>query len=214
MRLILLGPPGSGKGTQATGIAEKCSIPAVSTGDLFRKNIAEGTDLGKKAESYTKSGKLVPDDLVLDMVADRLSQADCEKGYLLDGFPRTVPQAEGLKKMLAERGADLDHVVQIDVADEEIVERLSARRTCEKCGAIYNLKFSPPSVEGVCDKCGSDRLQQRADDVPETIRQRLSVYHDQTAPLVEYYREAGLLRPVDGSQPPKKVAEAIAANIS
>ena len=215
MRLILLGPPGSGKGTQGVRIAEAHGIPSVSTGDLFRKNISEGTELGKKAESYTKSGTLVPDELVLDMVADRLGQEDCGEGYLLDGFPRTVPQAEGLKKLLAEKGAELDHVVLIDVPDEAIVDRLSARRTCEKCGAIYNMNTNPPPEDGACSACGAtDSIVQRADDVAETIRQRLSVYHESTAPLVSYYREEGLLREVDGTQTPDAVAEAIGAIVS
>ena len=215
MRLILLGPPGSGKGTQGVGLAKSFGIPSISTGDLFRKNISEGTELGKKAESYTKSGTLVPDELVLDMVADRLGQADCAAGYLLDGFPRTVPQAEGLKKLLAEKGAALDHVVLIDVPDEAIVDRLSSRRTCEKCGAIYNMNTNPPPADGVCSACGAkDSIVQRADDVAETIRQRLSVYHTSTAPLVSYYRQEGLLREVDGTRPPAEVGEAIAKMVS
>jgi len=211
MRMILLGPPGSGKGTQATVLMDRYGIPQISTGDLFRKNISEGTELGKKAESYTKSGQLVPDEVVLGMVADRLAQADCEDGYILDGFPRTVPQAEGLKELLAKRGASLDATVLIDVPDSDIIERLSSRRTCEACGAIYNTKTNPPPEDGVCASCGAkDSIVQRADDTAETIKQRLDVYHTSTSPLVEYYREAGLLMEVDGTRAPEKVTEAIA----
>jgi len=215
MRLILLGPPGSGKGTQGVILAERHEIPQISTGDLFRKNISEGTELGKRAESYTKKGALVPDGVVLDMVADRLDEDDCQDGYLLDGFPRTVPQAEGLKELLAKRNVSLDAVVLIDVPDESIIERLSSRRTCEACGAIYNTKTNPPPADGVCSACGAkDKIVQRADDVAETIQQRLSVYHESTAPLVEYYRDAGLLLEVDGNEPPDKVTEAIAEALS
>lgn len=215
MRLILLGPPGSGKGTQATVLMDRYNIPQISTGDLFRKNISEGTELGKKAESYTKKGELVPDEVVLGMVADRLEQDDCKDGYILDGFPRTVPQAEGLKELLAKRGTSLDATVLIDVPDEEIVDRLSSRRTCEKCGAIYNTKTNPPPADGVCTSCGAkDSIVQRADDTAETIKQRLNVYHRSTAPLVEYYRDAGLLLEVDGTKSPDKVTEAIVEALS
>ena len=211
MRLILLGPPGSGKGTQGVILAEKYGVPQISTGDLFRKNISEGTELGKRAESYTKKGALVPDEVVLDMVDDRLEQDDCKNGYLLDGFPRTVPQAEGLKEILAKRGTALNATVLIDVPDEQIIDRLSSRRTCEACGAIYNTKTNPPPADGKCTACGAkDKIVQRADDNAETIRQRLNVYHESTAPLVTYYRDAGLLVAVDGNQAPEKVTEAIA----
>lgn len=208
MRLILLGGPGSGKGTQGAAISEQYGIPEVSTGDLFRKNVAGNTPLGKKANDYMKKGQLVPDELVLSMVEDRLSQPDCADGYLLDGFPRTLAQAESLKKMLAKRGAALDCVVLINVPDEAIVERLSARWTCSQCGTIYNVKLAPPKKEGVCDKCGG-KLTQREDDVPATIRQRLQVYHETTEPLIAYYRKERLLREVDGSKAPQKVSEAI-----
>ncbi len=210
MRLILLGPPGSGKGTQGVRLAERLGVPQISTGDLFRKNLAESTELGRKAQEYMSKGQLVPDKLVLDMVDDRLKQGDTAKGFILDGFPRTIPQADGLGTMLEAHGTKIDHVVLIDLDDEEIVGRLSARRTCSKCGAIYHLIASPPKKENVCDKCGSvGTLEQREDDVPETIRKRLVVYHDQTQPLVDYYSKAGLLRTVDGAQSPTKVAQDI-----
>jgi len=210
MRLILLGGPGSGKGTQGAILSEKYGIPEVSTGDLFRKNISEGTALGQKANEYIKQGQLVPDEVVLSMVFDHLSQPDCAKGYLLDGFPRTLPQAEALKEWLATRNSGLDHVILILVPDEVIVERLSSRRTCADCKTIYNLNLSPPKKEGVCDKCGG-KLIQRDDDVPETIRQRLRVFHQITEPLIAYYRKAKLLREVDGSKSPERVASAIKA---
>jgi len=208
MRLILLGGPGSGKGTQAAAVSQKYGVLGVSTGDLFRKNVAEDTPLGRKANEYMKKGQLVPDQIVLSMVDQRLSQPDCSKGYLLDGFPRTLGQAESLKKMLAKRGTALDHVILIEVPDEAIVERLSSRRTCSKCGTIYNLKLSPPKKDGVCDKCGG-ALTQREDDVAETIRQRLRVYHETTEPLIAYYRKEKLLRSVDGSKAPQEVSKAI-----
>jgi len=210
MRLILLGGPGSGKGTQGAVISERYSIPEVSTGDLFRKHVAEKTPLGQKADDYMKKGQLVPDELVLSMVEERLDQSDCANGYLLDGFPRTLAQAASLKKMLAKRGTALDHVVLIDVLDEAIVARLSARRTCSSCGTIYNLNLSPPKKAGVCDKCGG-KLTQREDDMPETIRQRLRIYHQATEPLIAYYRKEGLVRQVDGSKSPQEVSRAIIA---
>ena len=206
MRLILLGAPGSGKGTQGAAIAEKHGVTPISTGDLFRKNIAEGTDLGKAAEEYTSSGKLVPDELVLSMVDDRLAEDDAAQGFILDGFPRTLAQAEGLAKLLSDLNAQLDHVILIDVPDELIVDRLSSRRTCSKCGEIYNMLAFPPKAEGICDKCGGE-LTQREDDVPETIRGRLAVFHEMTEPLIDYYRQAGLLLSVDGSKPREQVSD-------
>ena len=215
MRVILLGPPGSGKGTQAALLIERLSVPQISTGDLFRKNIAEKTELGRKAQEYMAAGKLVPDELVLDMVKDRLTEADAADGFILDGFPRTIPQAEGLDRMLTEGGMKLDHVVVVNVADEEIVERLSARRTCSECGAIYHMIMSPPAQADVCDKCGkSGTLSQREDDVPDTIRQRLLVYHQQTEPLIEYFGSAGLVRSIDGSQAPSDVSRDVIAAVS
>jgi len=212
MRLILLGGPGSGKGTQGAVLAQKFAIPTISTGDLFRKNIADNTPLGQKVKQYTDQGALVPDAVVLDMVFDRLVQADCSAGYLLDGFPRTIPQAEALTKWLSEKNAAIDHVVLIDVDDEVIVDRLSSRRTCESCGAIVSVKFSPPKKEGVCDLCGG-KLVQRADDNPGTVRDRLQVYHKNTEPLIAYYRQQGLLRAVDGSASPELVTKAILAAV-
>jgi adenylate kinase len=208
MRLILLGAPGSGKGTQGAVIAEKHGVTTISTGDLFRKNIAEGTELGKAAQGYTSSGTLVPDELVLSMVEDRLGEEDAKNGFILDGFPRTLAQAEGLAKLLSDLDATLDHVVLIDVPDGLIVDRLSSRRTCSKCGAIYNMLAFPPKTEGVCDKCGGE-LEQREDDVPETILGRLAVFHEMTEPLTDYYGEAGLLRSVDGSKPPEEVSDEV-----
>lgn len=215
MRLILLGPPGSGKGTQGVRLAERLGLPQISTGDLFRKNISENTALGRKAQEYMSKGLLVPDDLVLDMVDDRLTQDDTANGFILDGFPRTIPQADGLGKILEMYGVGIDHVVFINLDDEEIIGRLSARRTCSHCGAIYHLVTSPPKQANVCDKCGSvDTLTQREDDVPETIRERLVVYHDQTQPLVDYYERAGLLRTVDGAQSPDQVAQDVVRAVS
>jgi len=209
MRLVLLGAPGSGKGTQGSMLAERYGIPQVSTGDLFRMNIAEGTPLGKKVSEYTTTGRLVPDDVVLSMVSGRLDQVDAAKGFVLDGFPRTEAQADGLTRLLSERGTRLDAVLLIDVPDAAIVDRLSARRTCSKCGAIYNMRGSPPKKEGVCDRCGG-KLTLREDDVPETIQKRLDVYHQMTAPLISYYEDEGLLRAVDGTKAPDVVARAIA----
>ena len=197
MRLILLGPPGAGKGTQAKRLIERYGIPQISTGDILRAAVREGTELGKKAKQYMDAGQLVPDEVVIGIIRERLKEADCAKGFILDGFPRTVPQAEALKSVLAELGQALDHVVSIEVPDEDLVERLTGRRTCRNCGAMYHVKFTPPKQEGVCDKCGGE-LYQRDDDKEETIRARLKVYHDQTAPLVEFYNEEGLLRRIDG----------------
>jgi adenylate kinase len=212
MRLILLGGPGSGKGTQGAVLAQRYSIPTISTGDLFRKNIADKTALGQKVKQYTDQGLLVPDEVVLDMVFDRLVEADCAPGYMLDGFPRTIPQADALTKWLSDRKTAIDHVVLIDVDDDVIVDRLSSRRTCESCKAISSVKFSPPKKEGVCDKCGGT-LVQRADDNADTIRDRLQVYHKNTEPLIAYYRKQGILLAVDGSQAPEAVTNAITASI-
>jgi len=212
MRLILLGGPGSGKGTQGAVLAQRYSIPTISTGDLFRKNIADKTALGQKVKQYTDQGLLVPDEVVLDMVFDRLVEADCVPGYMLDGFPRTIPQADALTKWLSERNSAIDYVVLIDVDDDVIVDRLSARRTCESCKAIFSVKFSPPKKDGVCDKCGG-ALLQRADDNADTIRDRLQVYHKNTEPLIAYYKKQGVLLAVDGSQAPEAVTNAIIASI-
>ncbi|GAB4261773.1 adenylate kinase [Deferrisoma sp.] len=197
MRLILLGPPGAGKGTQAKRLIERYGIPQISTGDILRAAVRDGTELGRKAKEYMDAGKLVPDEVVIGIIEERLQEPDCAKGFILDGFPRTVPQADALGEVLGKLGQAIDHVVSIEVPDEELVERLTGRRTCRGCGAMYHVKFTPPAKDGVCDKCGGE-LYQRDDDREETIRSRLKVYHDQTAPLVEYYEKAGLLRRVPG----------------
>ncbi len=197
MRLILLGPPGAGKGTQAKRLIDRYGIPQISTGDILRAAVREGTELGKTAKQYMDAGELVPDEVVIGIIEERLKEPDCAKGYILDGFPRTVAQADALTDVLARMGQSIDHVVSIEVPDEELVERLTGRRTCRNCGAMYHVKFSPPKKPGVCDKCGGE-LFQRDDDKEETIRARLKVYQDQTAPLIAYYEKAGLLRRVSG----------------
>jgi len=197
MNLIFLGPPGSGKGTQAKMLVDKYGIPQISTGDILREAVKEGTPLGKEAKKYMDEGKLVPDEVVVGIVRERLKEPDCTKGFILDGFPRTIPQAEALDKTLEEMGKGIDHVLSLEVDKEELVRRLSGRRTCKKCGAMYHIIFDPPKKDGICDRCGGE-LYQRDDDKEETIRERLRVYEEQTAPLIEYYRKKGLLRPIDG----------------
>lgn len=199
MKIIMLGAPGAGKGTQAKRIAEKYGIPHISTGDIFRANIKEGTELGKKAKSYMDQGLLVPDELTCDLVVDRISQPDAAKGYVLDGFPRTIPQAEALTAALEKRGEKIDFAIDVEVPDSHIIDRMSGRRACLSCGATYHLKYNPPKTEAVCDNCGGG-LVLRDDDKPETVKKRLDVYHSQTQPLIEYYKEAGVLRGVDGTQ--------------
>lgn len=199
MRLIMLGAPGAGKGTQAAKVAEKYQIPHISTGDIFRANIKNGTELGKKAKSYMDAGGLVPDELVCDLVADRIAQDDCEKGFILDGFPRTIPQAEALDKAVEKLGTKIDYAVDIEVPDENIIERMSGRRACLGCGATYHIKYNAPKTENVCDTCGG-RLVLRDDDKPETVKKRLDVYHTQTQPLIDYYSARGNLLTVDGTQ--------------
>lgn len=210
MKIVMLGCPGAGKGTQAKIIAERYSIPHISTGDIFRANIKEGTELGKKAKTYMDQGALVPDELVVDLVADRLTWEDAKEGFVLDGFPRTIPQAEALTKALKEMGTELDYAIDIEVPDQNIIERMGGRRACVSCGATYHLVNIPPKTEGKCDKCGSD-LILRDDDKPETVKKRLDVYHEQTQPLIEYYQELGLLREVDGTVRMNEVFDAIAA---
>ena len=210
MKIVMLGCPGAGKGTQAKIIAERYSIPHISTGDIFRANIKEGTELGKKAKTYMDQGALVPDELVVDLVADRLTWEDARDGFVLDGFPRTIPQAEALTKALKEMGTELDYAIDIEVPDQNIIERMGGRRACVSCGATYHLVNIPPKTEGKCDKCGSD-LILRDDDKPETVKKRLDVYHEQTQPLIEYYQELGLLREVDGTVRMNEVFDAIAA---
>lgn len=198
MRLIMLGAPGAGKGTQAGRLAAAFNIPHISTGDIFRANIKGGTELGKKAKSYMDAGKLVPDELVCDLVSDRIAQEDCRDGFILDGFPRTIPQAEALDKAMEAMGIALTAAVNVDVPDDNIVRRMGGRRACLKCGATYHVDYLKPQVEGICDKCGSE-LVLRDDDKPETVLTRLGVYHEQTQPLIDYYEKAGLLKTVDGT---------------
>ena len=198
MNIILLGPPGAGKGTQAKMIAETFSLPHISTGDMFRETAASGSELGKKLQGFMSKGALVPDDVVIEIVKNRLSKPDSAKGFLLDGFPRTTAQAEALDKSLLESSREIDYVFSISLADEIIVKRLSSRRVCLNCGASYNTITQPSKAEGACDKC-SGKVIQRSDDNPETIKNRLKVYKDQTSPLIAYYKKAGVLNEVDGS---------------
>lgn len=206
MKIVMLGAPGAGKGTQAIKIADKYGIPHVSTGDIFRANIKGGTELGKKAKSYIDKGELVPDEVTIGMLLDRIAEEDCKDGYVLDGFPRTIPQAESLTKALAEKGEKLDYAIDIEVPDDNIVKRMSGRGACPKCGATYHIVYAAPKVPNVCDNCGSE-LIIRSDDKPETVQDRLSVYHKQTEPLIAYYKEEGILRTVDGTQDLPKVFE-------
>jgi adenylate kinase len=204
MRLILLGPPGAGKGTQAANIVEKYQLPHISTGDIFRANIKQGTDLGKRAKGFMDKGELVPDSLVVELVEDRLQKDDTRVGFMLDGFPRTLPQAEALDSVLTNMGSTLNFVVNIVVDPSVLVERAVGRRICKDCGATYHIKFNPSKEEGVCDKC-SGELYQRSDDNAETVSNRISVYTNETAPLVEYYEKAGKLVSIDGLQDIDKV---------
>ena len=208
MKIIMLGAPGAGKGTQAKMIAEKCGIPHISTGDIFRANIKNGTELGAKAKEYMDKGLLVPDELVCDLVVDRIQQADCEKGYILGGFPRTIPQAEALENALNAIEQKLDYAIDIDVPDENIINRMSGRRACVGCGATYHVLFNPTKVEGKCDVCG-ESLILRDDDKPETVKKRLDVYHTQTQPLIDFYTERKVLVEVDGTQSMDKVFDDI-----
>ena len=198
MKIIMLGAPGAGKGTQAKKIAAKYDIPHISTGDIFRANIKNGTELGNKAKTYMDQGLLVPDELVVDLVVDRVQQDDCKNGYVLDGFPRTIPQAEALDKALAEFGDKIDYAIDVNVPDENIVKRMGGRRACVGCGATYHLVYAPTKTEGICDVCGKE-LILRDDDKPETVQKRLNVYHEQTQPLIDYYTKADILKTVDGT---------------
>lgn len=206
MKIIMLGAPGAGKGTQAKKIADKYGIPHISTGDIFRANIKNNTELGKKAKEYMDQGLLVPDKLTLDLIMDRFKQADCENGYVLDGFPRTIPQAEALTNALKEAGETIDFAINVEVPDENIVTRMSGRRACINCGGTYHVVFNPTKIDGVCDTCGGE-LVLRDDDKPETVAKRLNVYHNQTKPLIDYYAELHVLREVDGT---KDVSEVFA----
>ena len=198
MKIIMLGAPGAGKGTQAKRIAEKYGIPHISTGDIFRANIKQGTELGKKAKTYMDQGLLVPDELTVDLVIDRIQQDDAKNGYILDGFPRNIPQAQRLDEALAKLNEKIDYAINVEVPDENIVNRMGGRRACVGCGATYHVEFNPTKTEGVCDICG-EKLILRDDDKPETVKKRLNVYHEQTQPLIEYYGSAGVLREVDGT---------------
>ena len=199
MKIIMLGAPGAGKGTHAKKITEKYGIPAISTGDIFRENIKNGTELGKKAKEYMDAGNLVPDELVCDLVVDRLKQDDCKEGYILDGFPRTIPQAEALTAALAKDNDAIDYALEIFLEDQAIIDRMSGRRVCKSCGATFHVVNIPPKKEGICDECEGE-LITRDDDVPETVKKRLNVYHEQTAPLIDYYKKQGILKVIDGSK--------------
>lgn len=206
MQLLLMGPPGAGKGTQAVKLVEKFKIPQISTGDMFRAAVKAGTELGKKAKACMESGKLVPDEVTIGIVRERLSQDDCKDGFILDGFPRNVEQAKALEKILDELNLKLTKVLNIHVPAADLIERAVGRRVCKKCGATYHVKFNPPKVENVCDNCG-ENLYQRADDNEETMKNRLSVYEESTRPLIDYYEKVGLYTEIDGRQPIDKVTE-------
>lgn len=208
MKVIMLGAPGAGKGTQAKKIAEKWQIPHISTGDIFRMNIKNGTELGIEAKKYMDQGLLVPDELTVKILLDRVAQPDCKDGYVLDGFPRTIPQAEVLDEALNKLGEKIDYAVDVDVPDENIVNRMSGRRACLSCGATYHITYAPSKKEGVCDSCGSE-LVLRDDDKPETVQKRLGVYHQQTQPLIEYYTKKNILKSVDGTKDMEEVFQSI-----
>ena len=210
MKIIMLGAPGAGKGTQAKMIADKYQIPHISTGDIFRANIKNGTELGKETKKYMDQGILVPNELTVKILLDRVAQPDCANGYVLDGFPRTIPQAEVLDKALTELNDKIDYAINVDVPDENIVKRMSGRRACVACGATYHIEHIPPKKEGVCDKCG-ETLILRDDDKPETVLNRLKVYHDQTQPLIDFYTKKGVLKSVDGTVDMQDVFASIVA---
>ena len=204
MKFVLLGPPGAGKGTQAQMLIDNYHLPQISTGDILRQAVKDGTALGKEAKAYMDQGKLVPDHLIVNLIQERIKAADCKDGYIFDGFPRTVAQAEALDALLQSLATKLDAVVSIDVPEDEVVKRLSGRRTCKSCGALYHVLYTPPAKEGVCDKCAGD-LYQRSDDNEATIRQRLSVYRDQTSPLIAYYAKQNLVKAIPGSGDAKEI---------
>ncbi len=208
MNIVLFGPPGAGKGTQAKELTKKYGIPHISTGDILRANVRDGTELGMKAKEYMDRGELVPDTVLIGLIRNRLNEPDCKEGYLLDGYPRTIPQADALDIILREIGKLLDVVINIDVSDDSLVERLSGRRTCPTCGESYHVVFNPPEQQGVCDACGS-QLYQRDDDREEVIRQRLAVYNQKTKPLIDYYAKAGILVNIDGSRSVDEVFRAV-----
>ena len=210
MKIIMLGAPGAGKGTQAKMIAEKYSVPHVSTGDIFRANIKNGTELGKEAKKYMDQGLLVPDELTVKILLDRVANEDCKNGYVLDGFPRTIPQAEVLDEALTKLGEKIDFAIDVDVPDENIIRRMGGRRACVTCGATYHIEYVPPKQEGICDKCGSE-LILRDDDKPETVKNRLNVYHEQTQPLIDYYNKKNILKSVNGTKDMMEVFDDITA---
>lgn len=212
MKIIMLGAPGAGKGTQAKMIADRFGIPHISTGDIFRANIKNGTELGKEAKKYMDQGLLVPDELTVKILLDRVADKDCADGYVLDGFPRTIPQAEVLDDALTKLGDQIDFAINVDVPDENIIRRMSGRRACISCGATYHIEHIPPKQEGICDRCGKE-LVLRDDDKEETVKNRLQVYHEQTQPLIEFYSGKGILKTVDGTQDMQNVFDAIYAII-
>jgi len=207
MKLVLLGPPGAGKGTQAKRLEDALGIIQLSTGDMLRAEVSSGSDIGREADAIMKAGKLVPDALIVGMIGERISKDDCRNGFILDGFPRTVPQAEALDAMLTERNLRIDRVISIDVNDEAMVERITGRFTCAKCGAGYHDSFQKPKVDGVCDACGGTEFTRRADDNAETVRSRLHAYHEQTEPIIAYYANTGVLKSIDGMAPIDDVTE-------
>ena len=210
VKIVMLGVPGAGKGTQAIELATKYEIPHISTGDIFRANIKKRTELGEKAKCYIEKGLLVPDELTCNLMVERIGQADCVKGYVLDGFPRTIPQAESLDAALAAKGQKLNHVINVEVPDECIIKRMSGRRACLTCGKIYHLEHIPPVVAGICDRCEAD-IVLRDDDAPETVKRRLNTYYERTQPLIDYYKKTGTLRVIDGTRDKEEVFQAINA---
>ena len=208
MKIIMLGAPGAGKGSQASRIAKEYQLPHISTGDIFRANLKEETELGKRAKSFMDKGELVPDDITIAMLLDRIHKEDCKNGYILDGFPRTIPQAEALKEALAKKDEKIDLALDVEASDELIIKRMAGRRTCPACGAIYHIVTLPPKTEGICDRCGAD-LIQRKDDNEETVKNRLKIYHEITEPLISYYKKEGILEEIDGAEDLDKVFEKV-----
>ena len=208
MKIIMLGAPGAGKGSQASRIAKEYQLPHISTGDIFRANLKEETELGKRAKSFMDKGELVPDDITIAMLLDRIHKEDCKNGYILDGFPRTIPQAEALKEALAKKDEKIDLALDVEATDELIIKRMAGRRTCPACGAIYHIVTLPPKTEGICDRCGAD-LIQRKDDNEETVKNRLKIYHEVTEPLISYYKKEGILEEIDGAEELDKVFEKV-----